>query len=82
MSSIHYCCIIVECERLKSSVSTIMVTIIHYDLYKAVKVMVGVTIVLSSYETNLKPHKYLCKQYNHSTLNNFCKRGFIQKDLV
>ena len=44
--------------------------------------MVGVTIVLGTYKTNLKPHKYLCKQYNHSTLNNFRKNGFPQKDLV
>ena len=55
---------------------------IHYNLYKSIKAMVGVTIVLGIYKTNLKPHKYLCKQYNHSTLNNFCKRGFPQKDLV
>ena len=41
-----------------------------------------VTIVLRNFKTNLKPHKYLCKQYNHSTLNKFCKRGFPQKDLV
>ena len=42
----------------------------------------GVTIVLDNYKTNLTPHKYLCKQHNHSTLNNFCKKSFPQKDLV
>ena len=49
---------------------------------KAVKAIVGVTIVLDNYKTNLTPHKYLCKQHNHSALNNFCKRSFPQKDLV
>ena len=57
-------------------------TCIHHIMYKTIKAMVGVTIVLGIYKTNLKPHKYLCKQYNHSTLNNFCKRSFPQKDLV
>ena len=42
----------------------------------------GVTIVLGNYKTNIVPHKYLCKQYNHPTLNNFCKISFSQKDLV
>ena len=55
---------------------------IHYNFYKAIKAIVGVTIVLGTYKVNLKHHKYLCKQYNHSTLNKFCKRGFPQKDLV
>ena len=52
------------------------------DMIRAIKAIVWVSNVLDTYKTNLKPHKYLCKQYNHSTLNNFCKRSFPQKDLV
>ena len=52
------------------------------NLYKAVKAIVGVTIVLGTYKTSLKSHKYFFTQHNHSTLNNFCKRSFPQEDLV
>ena len=51
-------------------------------MYKTVKACVRVTIVLDTYKTNLEPHKYFCKQYNHSTLKHFCERSFPHKDLV
>ena len=55
---------------------------IYHNINKAVMVIVGVTIVLGTYKTSLKSHKYFFKQHNYSTLNNFCKRSFPQEDLV
>ena len=55
---------------------------IYHNINKAVMVIVGVTIVLGTYKTSLKSHKYFFKQHNYSILNNFCKRSFPQEDLV